>query len=383
MYFGSLNMTSQSFIRKELELGHAWTEISDPYLLDLYQKVESGERFSLEDGLHLYRSHDLIGVGTLARMARERQHGRKTFYVYNQHLNYTNVCVNGCAFCAYSRTEGEIGAFTLTLEEIAGRIEERIREPIREIHIVGGINPSLPFSYYIDLLRTVKRLRPNATLKAFTPVEIDAMGRWFGMTVQDVLSGLKEAGLEMMPGGGAEILDDRIQQRLYPRKIGPTRWLEVVRSAHDLGIKTNATMLYGHIESDEQRVTHLLRLRSLQDETGGILAFIPLAFHPENTGLSNLSGTTAVDDLKTVAAARLILDNVPHIKAYWVMISPALSQVAMSFGADDLDGTVIDERITHSAGARTPKGLGRHEIRHLIEAAGFLPVERDAFYNPV
>jgi aminodeoxyfutalosine synthase len=376
-------MTDQSFMHKESEIASTWTEISDPCLLEVYRKLERRERLGLEDGLHLYRSHDLIGVGTLARMARERRHGRKTFYVYNQHLNYTNVCVNGCVFCAYSKTDGEPGAFTLTLEQVAGRIEERIHEPIREIHIVGGINPSLPFSYYTDLLRTVKRLRPDATLKAFTAVEIDAMGRWFGMTVKEVLSGLKEAGLEMLPGGGAEILDDRIHQRLYPRKIGPTRWLEVVRIAHDLGIRTNATMLYGHIETDEQRVAHLLRLRSLQDETGGILAFIPLAFHPENTGLSNLSGTTAMDDLKTVAAARLILDNVPHIKAYWVMISPALSQVAMSFGADDLDGTVIEERITHSAGARTPKGLGRHEIHHLIEAAGFLPVERDAFYNPV
>lgn len=376
-------MTSQSFMSKNTEIAETWKGISDPCLLELGRKVERGERLGLEDGLHLYRSHDLIGVGTLAAMARERRHGRKTFYVYNQHLNYTNVCVNGCAFCAYSRTEGEAGAFTLSLGEISDRIEERIHEPICEIHIVGGINPALPFSYYTDLLRTVKRLRPRATLKAFTAVEIDAMGRWFGMTVQEVLAGLKEAGLEMMPGGGAEILDDRIRQRLYPRKIGPARWLDVVRSAHDLGIKTNATMLYGHIESDEQRVTHLLRLRSLQDQTGGILAFIPLAFHPENTGLSNLSGPTAADDLKTVAAARLILDNVPHIKAYWVMITPALAQVAMCFGADDLDGTVIEERITHSAGARTPKGLGRHEIRHLIEAAGFLPVERDAFYNPV
>jgi aminodeoxyfutalosine synthase len=376
-------MTGQSFMNKNTEIAETWKGISDPRLLELGRKVERGERLGLENGLHVYRSHDLIGVGTLAAMTRERRHGRKTFYVYNQHLNYTNVCVNGCAFCAYSRTEGEAGAFTLSLGEISDRIEERIHEPIREIHIVGGINPSLPFSYYTDLLRTVKRLRPRATLKAFTAVEIDAMSRWFGMTVQEVLAGLKEAGLEMMPGGGAEILDDRIRQRLYPRKIGPARWLEVVRSAHDLGIKTNATMLYGHIESDEQRVAHLLRLRALQDQTGGILAFIPLAFHPENTGLSNLSGPTAAEDLKTVAAARLILDNVPHIKAYWVMITPALAQVAMCFGADDLDGTVIEERITHSAGARTPKGLGRNEIRHLIEAAGFLPVERDAFYNPV
>lgn len=376
-------MTGQSLMNKNPEIAETWKGISDPCLLELGRKVERRERLGLEDGLHLYRSHDLIGVGRLAAMARERRHGRKTFYVYNQHLNYTNVCVNGCAFCAYSRTEGEAGAFTLSVGEISDRIEERIQEPIREIHIVGGINPALPFSYYTDLLRTVKRLRPHATLKAFTAVEIDAMGRWFGMAVQEVLAELKEAGLEMMPGGGAEILDERIRQRLYPRKIGPARWLDVVRSAHDLGIKTNATMLYGHIESDEQRVTHLLRLRSLQDQTGGILAFIPLAFHPENTGLSNLSGPTAADDLKTVAAARLILDNVPHIKAYWVMISPALAQVAMCFGADDLDGTVIEERITHSAGARTPKGLGRHEIRHLIEAAGFLPVERDAFYNPV
>ena len=358
-------------------------ELMDPALEPVAEKVVSGVRLSREDALLLYRSHDLLGIGQLATMVRERLYGKKTFYVYNQHLNYTNVCINRCLFCAYSKDKGENGAFTLSVEEVIERIRKRESEPIREVHIVGGLNPDLPFSYYLDLIRTVKTLRPEATIKAFTAVEIDHMSHISGLGLKDVFTALKEAGLCMMPGGGAEVLSERIHRKLYPRKIGPERWMEVIRTAHESGIPTNATMLYGHIETLEERVEHLLKLRSLQDETGGIQAFIPLAFHSKNTRLPQLPPTVAMDDLKTIAISRLVLDNIPHIKAYWVMITPALAQVAMAFGADDLDGTIVEEKITHMAGARTPKGLSRDEIRNLILSCGYEPVERDAFYEPI
>lgn len=354
----------------------------DAELKPIYQKVQSGDRLGFDDGLILYRSPDLIGVGKLADFVRKKLHGHTTYYVYNQHLNYTNVCVNKCLFCAYSRDEGEEGAFTLTMEEVEEQIKSRLHEPIREVHIVGGLNPALPFSFYLDLLCMVRQIRPEAVIKAFTAIEIDFFSRISGLGIEDVLSKLKASGLSMMPGGGAEVLSERIHKKLYPKKIGPGRWLEVIQTAQEAGIATNATMLYGHIETLEERVRHLLKLRALQDETGGIEAFIPLAFHPEKTGLSHLPPTAGVDDLKTIAVARLILDNIPHIKAYWVMLTPGLAQVAMSFGADDMDGTIIEEKITHMAGARTPRGLKRDDLRHLIRSGGFIPVERDAFYNP-
>jgi len=372
-------MTTWSFQNNTFRHFH----LADPGLEPLAQKVNSGVRLSREDALLLYRSTDLLGIGQLATIVRERLYGKKTFYVHNQHLNYTNVCTNRCLFCAYSKDEGEPGAFTLSIAKAAQLIEKRANEPIREIHIVGGLNPRLPFSYYLNLIRKVKSIRPEASVKAFTAVEIDHLCKISGLELGEVLGLLKEAGLAMLPGGGAEVLSERVHQRLYKKKIAPQRWLEVIRAAHDAGIPTNATMLYGHIETIEERVDHLLQLRSLQDITGGFQAFIPLAFHSKNTRLASLPPTAAVDDLKTIAVARLVLDNIPHIKAYWVMISPALAQVAMAFGADDLDGTIVEEKITHMAGANTPKGLTRNEIREMILAAGFEPVERDAFYNQV
>ncbi|MDY6972368.1 MAG: radical SAM protein, partial [Thermodesulfobacteriota bacterium] len=259
-------------------------DFSDPQLKSIYQKVQSGERLGLDDGLVLYRSPDLIGVGNLADFVRKKLHGQTTYYVYNQHLNYTNVCINRCLFCAYSRDEGEEGAFTLTIEEVEQRIRSRLHEPICEVHIVGGLNPALPFSFYLDLLGIVRQMRPEATIKAFTPVEIDFFSRISGLGIREVLAKLKASGLSMMPGGGAEVLSERIHKKLYPKKIGPERWLEVVRTAHETGIATNASMLYGHIETLEERILHLLKLRALQDGTRGIEAFIPLAFHPERTG---------------------------------------------------------------------------------------------------
>lgn len=356
---------------------------TDPALFPIYEKLASGDRLDFEDGMTLYHSSDLLGIGNLANRVREQKFGRDAYFVRNQHLNYTNVCVNRCVFCAFSRDMGEAGAYTFDLSAAEQEIRARLHEPVREIHIVGGLHPALPFSYYLDLIRMVKDLRPGAAVKAFTAVEIDSFSRLTGLSIEEVTGKLQEAGLAMMPGGGAEVLSERVHRKLYPRKIGPARWLEVIRTVHGLGVPTNATMLYGHIESLDERVEHLLKLRALQDETGGFTAFIPLAFHPENTRLSHLKTTGGIDDLKTIAVARLLLDNIPHIKAYWVMITPSLAQVALSFGADDLDGTIVEEKITHMAGARTPTGMSMEEIAHLIRSAGYCPVERDAFYNPV
>jgi aminodeoxyfutalosine synthase len=355
----------------------------DKRLDTIYEKIRNNSRLSKRDGIYIYETHDLIGLGRLADHVRRSRHGNRAFYVYNQHLNYTNVCKNRCDFCAYAKDDGQTGAYAWSMEEIEARLNSRIDEPITELHIVGGLNENLDFTYFTDLLKTVKRVRPKATIKAFTCVEIDYLSNLAGLPVEQTIARLKEAGLEMMPGGGAEILNSRIHDTLFPKKIDHSRWLEIVKAVHKAGIVTNATMLYGHIETIEERVDHLLTLRDLQDETKGFSAFIPLAFHSRNTQLSELPSTTAMDDLKNVAAARLILDNFDHIKAYWVMIGEKLAQVALHFGADDLDGTIIEEKITHTAGATSAKGLTRDQMKEMIRQAGFTPVQRDSFYNEI
>ncbi|WDP92991.1 MAG: aminofutalosine synthase MqnE [Desulfobacter sp.] len=355
----------------------------DDRLGRIFAKVRQGSRLSKEDGICIYDTPDLQGLGRIADHVRQARHGKKAFYVYNQHLNYTNICKNRCKFCAYAKDRGEDGSYIWPIAEIEKRLLERIDEPVSELHIVGGLNEELTFEYFIDLLKTVKRIRPGAAVKAFTCVEIDYLSNLSGLSLEDTVARLKDAGLDMMPGGGAEVLNTRIHDALFPKKIGHQRWLEIVKTVHRAGIKTNATMLYGHIETMEERVEHLMKLREIQDETGGFSAFIPLAFHSQNTQLEELPPTTAVDDLKNIAAARLMLDNFDHIKAYWVMIGESLAQVALNFGADDLDGTIIEERITHTAGAKSAKGLARDEMVHMIRAAGFEPVQRDSFYNPV
>ena len=355
----------------------------DKRLNKINQKVDAGERLNFQDGLVLYDTRDLNGIGQIADRVRRKRHGSKAYYVYNQHLNYTNVCINRCLFCAYARDKGADGAFTLSLKDIRNRILERIDEPVYEIHIVGGLNPSLPFAYYVDLIKAVKEIRPDAVIKAFTAVEIDFISKISGLPIQETISKLKDAGLAMVPGGGAEVMSNRVRKKLFPRKIDGNRWLEVMEYIHKSGIPSNATMLYGHIETPEERVNHLIKLRDLQDKTKGFSAFIPLAFHPENTALSNMPNTTAFDDLKNIVTARLMLDNFAHIKAYWVMIGEKLAQTALYYGADDLDGTIIEEKITHMAGAKSAKGLTRNKIEHLINSAGFTPVERDSFYNPI
>ncbi|MDD9305119.1 MAG: aminofutalosine synthase MqnE [Desulfobacter sp.] len=355
----------------------------DDRLGHIYAKVRQGSRLSKEDGICLYETQDLLGLGQIADHARQARHGKKAFYIYNQHLNYTNICKNRCKFCAYAKDNGEKGSYIWSAEQIKKRLLERIDEPVSELHIVGGLNEDLDFNYFIDLLKTVKQVRPNATIKAFTCVEIDYLSNLSGLSLEQTVEKLRQAGLDMMPGGGAEVLNTRIHDALFPKKIGHKRWLKIVKTVHQAGIKTNATLLYGHIETMEERVDHLLALREIQDETQGFSAFIPLAFHSQNTKLDHLPPTTAMDDLKNIAVARLLLDNFDHIKAYWVMIGEALAQVALNFGADDLDGTIIEERITHTAGAKSAKGLPQKEMEKMIRRAGFEPVQRDSFYNPV
>jgi aminodeoxyfutalosine synthase len=347
------------------------------------EKVLSQERLEFEDGLFLFESHDIARIGQLADIVRKRLNGNRTYYVYNQHINYTNICISHCQFCAYAKNPGDAGAYAWTVSDIRQRILSRIEEPITELHIVGGLNPDLPLQYYTELLEAAREVRPGATLKAFTAVELDFIAKNTAISVEDVIARLKKSGLAMLPGGGAEVMSGRIHDSLFPRKINGKRWLEIMETAHGSGLMTNATLLYGHIETHAERLSHLMALRELQDRTSGFCAFIPLAFHSANTGLSHLPATTAFDDLKTIAIARLMLDNFPHIKAYWVMIGEKLAQLALSFGADDLDGTIIEERISHEAGATSPKGLTRDQLKYLITSAGYDPVERDAFYRPV
>jgi aminodeoxyfutalosine synthase len=361
----------------------ALPNFQDPGLQGIYAKVAAGARLDREDGLALFQSADLLGVGALAQMVRERLHGRQAFYIYNQHINYSNICINGCKFCAFSRKAGEPGAYEMSLAEILGKVQERSHEPITEIHIVGGCHPDLPFAFYLDMLRSIKKLRPEVHLQAFTAVEIAHLADQAGLSIPETLLALKEAGLGSLPGGGAEVFSPRVRQQLCPEKLSPEGWLGVAQTAHRLGLNSNATMLYGHMETLEERVDHLVRLREAQDETQGFLAFIPLAFHPQNTGLSDLAGPSAIDDLKTLAVSRLMLDNIPHIKAFWIMLGPKMAQISLCFGVDDVDGTVMEERITHMAGAQTPQGLTRKQLRALIREAGCEPVERDTLYKKV
>ena len=348
---------------------------------DIFTKVQNRERISIADGVRLYRSPELLAVGYIANIARERLNGDRAYYIYNQHINYSNICTNLCKFCAFGKDKESDLAFELSVEEVKDKVSARLEEPITEIHMVGGIHPDLPYSYYLDLLRGIKSVRPDVHIQAFTCVEIAHLAEISGQSVSDTLQELKEAGLGSIPGGGAEVFSERIRGLTCEKKLSGRGWLDVAETAHKQGLHSNATMLYGHIETDEERLEHLDMLRTAQDETGGFLAYIPLAFHPKNTELSQLSRTTGIDDLKNIAVARCFLDNFPHIKAYWVMIGPKLAQIALSFGADDMDGTVKEEVITHMAGAETEQALGSEQLRRLIQEAGRVPVQRDTLYN--
>lgn len=344
------------------------------------EKVTARERISEEDALFLFNSHDLLQIGELAAEVNERMNGRKIFFNVNRHINHTNICVNRCKFCAFFRATGEEGGYLLDLEGIRNRAVEALSQGATEIHIVGGLHPDLPFEFYLEMLRTVKSVSAELHIKAFTAVEIDYLARIADLSLAETLERLKEAGLGSLPGGGAEILGKRVRERLCPEKISGERWLEVMEEVHQAGLKSNATMLYGHLESFEDRVDHMRRLRELQDRTGGFQVFIPLAFQPKNSGLEG-SGTSGLDDLKTLAIARIYLDNFRNIKAYWVMLGEKIAQVALAFGVNDLDGTVVEEKIGHDAGADSPQALSRDGITAMIRAAGRIPVERDTLYN--
>jgi aminodeoxyfutalosine synthase len=357
--------------------------VDEAGLSDIREKVLAGERLDREDGLRLYRHPDLLAIGTLANHVREARHGDAAYYIVNQHINHTNICVAGCKFCAFYRTAKQKDAYVLSPEDVERRMRQTMEEPIREIHMVGGVNPELPFEYYLDVIRAMKRVRPEVHVKAFTMVEIAAMAETFEMPAATILTRLKEAGLGSLPGGGAEILTDHAHQVLFKGKIDHRAWMEIAKTAHRLGLKSNATMLYGHVESIEERLDHMLLLREAQDETHGFMAFIPLSFHPENTRLAHLHKPSAAEDLRQLAVGRLVLDNFPHIKAYWIMMTPRVAQAGLHFGADDLDGTVVTEEIFHQAGAVSPQNVARQRLVTLIEEAGRVPVERDTLYNAI
>jgi len=350
-------------------------------LADILDKIRNEERLSLEDGRRLYECPDLLAVGYLANVVRERKNGNQAFFIYNQHINYSNICTNLCKFCAFGKEKAHALAYEMSITQIKDKVRQRLDEPIREIHMVGGIHPDLPYSYYLEALRGIKEVRPDVHIQAFTCVEIQHLADLAGKSVEETLAELKAAGLGSLPGGGAEVFSPRIRELTCPKKLDGTGWLRVAQTAHRCGLQSNATMLYGHIETLDERLEHLDALRQAQDETGGFLTFIPLAFHPKNTAMADLSRTSGVDDLKNIAVARLMLDNFPHIKAYWVMIGPKLAQVALSFGADDMDGTVKEEIITRMAGGESEQALGCNTLIRLIKEAGREPIERDTLYT--
>jgi aminodeoxyfutalosine synthase len=357
--------------------------ISDSRLEPIAQKVLAGERLSFDEGVTLFRTHDLLAVGWLANFVREKRHGDICYFNVNRHINPTNVCVAHCRLCAFGRSPDAPGAYTYALEEIYQRAAQGVSEGATEIHIVGGLHPTLTFDHYLEMIRGLKQRFPQVHLKALTMVEIGYFSRITKLTPREVLLRLKEAGVDSMPGGGAEIFNPRVRKVICDHKTSGRLWLDIARTAHQIGLRTNATMLYGHIETHEERVEHLLQLRELQDETGGFVTFIPLAFHPENTALAHLPKPTGIDDLKLIAVSRLLLDNFDHIKAYWIMLTPPVAQIALRFGADDIDGTVIEEKIYHDAGATTPQHMTRAALERLIRAAGRVPFERDTLYRPV
>lgn len=361
------------------------------------KKVLAGSRLSPDDALALFNSGDLFTIGRLAGHVSAKINGNRAFFIRNHHINPTNICVNRCKFCAFSRSAGDRGAYELSIKEIIhklnvhaqnpqdgrGRTTDNGSCPFSEVHIVGGLHPDRSFEYYCDMISSIKRTFPGLHIKAFTAVEIDYFSRISGLSLRETLSTLKNAGLGSMPGGGAEIFNTRVRNRICPEKISGRRWLKVMETAHTIGIKSNATMLYGHLETNRDRVEHMMKLRDLQDRTDGFQAFIPLAFHPMNTTIGGASYTSGIDDIKTIAVSRLFLDNIPHIKAYWIMLGEKIAQLALLFGADDLDGTIVEERITRAAGGLSEHAMTKQELISLIAKTGREPVERDSYYNVI
>jgi aminodeoxyfutalosine synthase len=361
---------------------HAF-QTDDFRLKPIAEKVSARERLTFDDAVTLYRSPDLLALGWLANQVRERVHGNLTYFNVNRHINPTNVCVAACRLCAFGRKKDVPGAYTMALQEAYDTAASGYSEAVTEFHIVGGLHPDLSFQYYLDLIAGLKERFPQVHIKALTMVEIAFLAKRAKLSIEETLRQLKAAGLDSLPGGGAEIFNERVRRVICDHKIDGQQWLDTARTAHKIGLKSNATMLYGHIENEEDRTDHLIRLRELQDETHGFQTFIPLAFHPANTPLSHLFTTTGFMDLKQIAISRLVLDNFPHIKAYWQMLGAKIAQIALRFGADDIDGTVIEEKIYHDAGATTPQGMRRSDLERLIREAGREPVERDTMYRPV
>lgn len=355
--------------------------VTDSDLTYIYEKVQDGQRLNIDDGMKLYNSYDINHIGFMANSVREKKNGNKAFYIINRHINYSNICKNRCKFCAFSRDKDEEGSYFMGIDEIMERASKVLDDGSTELHIVGGLHPDFKFDYYTNMLSELNSKYPHVHIQAFTAVEIAHLAEIAGLSVHDTLVELRKAGLGSLPGGGAEVFSPRLREKLCPEKLSGEGWLNVMREVHNLGMKSNATMLYGHLETGEELIDHMLKLRELQDETGGFLSFIPLAFHPKNTELSELTTTTGFYDLKMLAIGRLMLDNFDHIKAFWIMLGTKLAQVSLSFGVDDIDGTVSEEKITHSAGADTPESLTVNELLKLIKEAGRDPIERGTLYD--
>jgi aminodeoxyfutalosine synthase len=347
----------------------------------LHHKIVAGIRVTDAEALALFESNDLLAVGELAAHANRLQNGEKVYFNVNRHINYTNLCVNRCTFCAFSKGVEDEGCYTLALNDILEKCAEAAEAGATEIHMVGGLHPDLPFDFYLEMLAAIRADNPALHVKAFTAVEIDYFASLTGQSVEAVIAELKQAGLGSMPGGGAEIFAPAVREQICPEKISGKRWLEVTAAVHRQGLKTNATMLFGHVENYADRVDHLSKLRALQDKTGGFQAFIPLAFQPDNTRVPGAKGVGGVDALKTLAISRIYLDNFRHVKAYWVMLGLKIAQVALAFGVNDLDGTVVEEKIGHDAGADSPQALAKEQLCGLIRKAGRVPVERDTLYR--
>ena len=353
-------------------------------LSDIHEKVLAGERLSFDDGVRLYRSHDLSALGQLAQTVRRRLNGGRVYFSVNLHMNHTNVCTLRCLFCAFARRPGEEGGYTLSPEQIEEKVRQAIQKwQINEVHIVGGHNPDLGMDYYEEVFRRIRAVGASLYIKALTAPEIDDLAKRSGMSYREVLVQLKDAGLDGMPGGGAEIFHPRTRKKICKDKIDAETWLEIHKIAHGLGLRTNATMLYGHIESDEDRVDHVLRLREVQDETKGFYSFIPLAYNAENTPMGKIGEAGGFLDLKVYAVSRLLFDNIPHLKAHWITTGLKMGQVALSFGIDDLGGTNLNEKIVHDAGSTTPVDLSRQDLEHLIKSAGYEPCLVDSSYQYV
>ncbi|HYQ87731.1 MAG TPA: aminofutalosine synthase MqnE [Bacteroidota bacterium] len=352
----------------------------DQRLVPIWEKVQRGERLSLEDGMIMYGTPDLISLGKMAHFVQKQKSGDAVYFVLNQKIEHTNICILSCKFCDFAVKKGDPEAYEMATEEILSKLSPEIHE----VHITGGMPADWPWERYLEIVRSIHEKFPNTDVKAFTAVEIDFFHKKFKLSIEDVLRQLKEAGLRTMPGGGAEVFSERVRKLIFNQKIGAKTWFEVHKTAHRLGIPTNSTLLYGHIETLEERIIHMIKLREAQDETGGFLTFIPLAFQPGDTGIKPRNHfTSAIDDLKTIAISRLMLDNIPHIKAYWVMLTEEVASIALNFGADDIDGTVGQERIAHDAGAISPMKLAKDQLIRIIKDAGKIPVERDVFYDPL